>query len=63
MAPFTKAAHKAVPARTIRAVSRSGISSFCYYRRDGFKELAFNVFIPAAVLLTGFLGLFLMMRL
>jgi hypothetical protein len=29
----------------------------------GLEELAFNVFIPAAVLLTGFLGLFLMMRL
>jgi hypothetical protein len=26
------------------------------------EELAFNVFIPAAVLLTGFLALFLMIR-
>jgi hypothetical protein len=29
----------------------------------GLEELAFNVFIPAAVLLTGFLALFLMIRL
>jgi hypothetical protein len=29
----------------------------------GLAELAFNVFIPAAVLLTGFLALFLMIRL
>jgi hypothetical protein len=29
----------------------------------GLEELAFNVFVLAAVLLTGFLGLFLMMRL
>jgi hypothetical protein len=29
----------------------------------GLEELAFNVFVPTAVLLTGFLGLFLMMRL
>jgi hypothetical protein len=28
----------------------------------GLEELAFNVFIPAAVLLTGFLALFLMIR-
>jgi hypothetical protein len=26
------------------------------------EGLAFNVFVPAAVLLTGFLGLFLMIR-
>jgi hypothetical protein len=29
----------------------------------GLEEWAFNVFIPAAVLLTGFLALFLMIRL
>jgi hypothetical protein len=29
----------------------------------GLEELAFNVFIPAGVLLTGFLALFLMIRL
>ena len=29
----------------------------------GLEELAFNVFIPGAVLLTGFLALFLMIRL
>jgi hypothetical protein len=29
----------------------------------GLEELAVNVFIPAAVLLTGFLALFLMIRL
>jgi len=29
----------------------------------GLEELAFNVFILAAVLLTGFVGLFLMIRL
>jgi hypothetical protein len=28
----------------------------------GLEELAFNVFIPAAVLLTGLLALFLMIR-
>jgi hypothetical protein len=29
----------------------------------GLEELAFNIFVLAAVLLTGFLALFLMMRL
>jgi len=29
----------------------------------GLEEFAFNVLVPAAVLLTGFLGLFLMIRL
>jgi len=28
----------------------------------GYEELAFNTFVPAVVLLTGFLGLFLMIR-
>jgi hypothetical protein len=29
----------------------------------GFEEFAFNVFVPVAVLLTGFLGVLLMLRL
>jgi hypothetical protein len=29
----------------------------------GLEELAFNIFVPAAALLTGFLALFLMIRL
>jgi hypothetical protein len=63
MAPFTNAANKAIPARTIRAVSTVGIFYFfASIGEMGLEELAFNVFIPAAVLLTGLLALFLMIR-
>jgi hypothetical protein len=47
MAPFTNAANKAIPARTIRAVSTVGIFYFSASIGEmGLEELAFKVFIP-----------------
>src|ERR1700730_14338212 len=49
MAPFTKAANRAIPARTITAASREGIFSFSNYRR----AVTWRRPVPSRAALTG----------